>query len=154
MAILRKFSSQEKERSIIHRSGSTENFFEDSSGRRTTVSSAPILSWTFASWTTTLIGRPSVSTTMCSLRPLIFLLPSIPRSASIWWEDLTLLESMMPRLGISSRPISLRTIRWSASISSSNTPSNFHLLSSRRRCCGAGSPWATYATGSLSSICT
>ena len=30
MAILRKFSSQEKERSTIHRSGSTENFFEDS----------------------------------------------------------------------------------------------------------------------------
>ena len=41
MAILRKFSNQEKERSTIHRSGSTENFFGDSSGRRTTVNSAP-----------------------------------------------------------------------------------------------------------------
>ncbi len=41
MAILRKFSNQEKERSTILRSGSTENFFGDSSGRRTTVNSAP-----------------------------------------------------------------------------------------------------------------
>lgn len=41
MAILRKFSNHEKERSTIHRSGGTENFFGDSSGRRTTVNSAP-----------------------------------------------------------------------------------------------------------------
>lgn len=43
---------------------------------------APLLSCRLASWTATAIGRPSVSTTMCSLRPLIFLFPSIPLSES------------------------------------------------------------------------
>ena len=40
MAILRKISNHENERSTIHRSGRTLNFFEDSSGLRTTVNSA------------------------------------------------------------------------------------------------------------------
>jgi hypothetical protein len=44
MAILMKFSNHEKDLSTIHRSGRTANFFEDSSGLRTTVNSAPSFS--------------------------------------------------------------------------------------------------------------
>ena len=40
MAILRKLSNQENVRLTIQRSGRTENFLEDSSGRKTTVNSA------------------------------------------------------------------------------------------------------------------
>ena len=39
---LRKFSSQEKDRSTIHRRGMTLNFFDDSSGRNTTFKSHPL----------------------------------------------------------------------------------------------------------------
>ncbi len=41
MAILLKFSNHEKDLSTIQRRGRTENFFEDSSGLRTTLNSAP-----------------------------------------------------------------------------------------------------------------
>ena len=69
-----------------------------------------------------------VSTTMCSFLPFIFLLPSIPLWPSAWWEVLTLLESMIPRLGLSSLPERRRTMPRRVSKISSSKPSFFHLL--------------------------
>ena len=88
----------------------------------------PTLSWTLAGWTLTDMGSPRVSTTMCSFLPFIFLLPSIPLWPSIWWEVLTLLESMIPRLGLSALPERRRTMPRRVSKISSSRPSFFHLL--------------------------
>ena len=64
--------------------------------------SASSLSWILAACIAIAKGRPRTSTQICTLRPLIFLFPSIPLSESTWLELLTLLESIMPRLGHSS----------------------------------------------------
>jgi len=60
-------------------------------------------------------------------RTLTFLFPSMPlQEGPAWWEVFTLLESMIPMLGLSFLPMILRARECRESMISSNTPSSFH----------------------------
>ena len=102
-------------------------------GQYPNAGSAPFLSWMLASWTKTASGSPSVSVKSCSFRPFIFLLPSMPRSLSTCWVVLALLESMMPRLGLSSLPSETRNFSRSVSMMSSKTSSRFHFVKLQKK---------------------
>ena len=63
-----------------------------------------------------------------TLRPFTFLLPFMPRSPLTSWLVMTLLESMMPMLGLLSLPSETRSFSHSVSMMSSNTPSRFQFV--------------------------
>ncbi len=75
--------------------------------------------------TTTAKSNPSESKAMCRFRPLIFLPPSYPRLAAIS-VALTVWLSMLPALGLGSRPAARRTFCRKASRISCPVPSDRH----------------------------
>lgn len=91
-------------------------------------STVPTLSWILAAWTFATSGNPSVSTIICSFLPLIFFPPSMLYSLLfMWWEVLTLPESMSPIPGLIAFPKAFRTDSRRWCINFSKIPSDFHL---------------------------
>src|SRR4051794_32867795 len=90
---------------------SAHNFFSRGNDSRLSFPStcgAAVPSSAAALVTVTARSRPSVSTTMCPLRPLRSLPPSKPRGPPIS-VALTVWLSMLPALGVGSRPAACRT---------------------------------------------
>jgi len=86
---------------------------------------APVPSSTWAPVTTTAKSSPSVSTTMCRFRPLSRFPPSYPCPPPIS-VALTVWLSMLPALGVGSRPACRRTGWRKASLRAAQVPSFRH----------------------------